>query len=32
VKSIDSALQALGSNNLVGAAHYTDLAMQQAGA
>lgn len=32
VKSIDSALQALGSNDLIGAAHYTDVAMQQAGA
>ena len=32
VKTINSALQALGSNDLIGAAHYTDLAMQQAGA
>ncbi len=31
VKSIGAALGALGSNDLISAAHYTDLAMQQAG-
>ncbi|HTU53919.1 MAG TPA: hypothetical protein VMF62_08095 [Acetobacteraceae bacterium] len=32
VSNISAALQALGSNDLISAAHYTDLAMQQAGA
>jgi hypothetical protein len=31
VRSISAALQALGANDMVSAAHYTDLAMQQAG-
>jgi hypothetical protein len=31
VTNIQSALQALGSNDLISAAHYTDAAMQQAG-
>ena len=32
IQNIDAALNALGSNDLVSAGHYTDLAMQQAGA
>ncbi len=31
VQNISAALSALGSNDLISAAHYTDLAMQQAG-
>ncbi|HUC17562.1 MAG TPA: hypothetical protein VMA37_07730 [Acetobacteraceae bacterium] len=32
IQNISAALNALGSNDLVSAGHYTDLAMQQAGA